>query len=321
MPKKSFFKTLPGEGSAHRNIAEHLSTQDIRSLSLVSKDEHTFVGPVLRRREQIDPLLRHVARGEQAQAQVMLHADPSLMFERSSVTELSGRTFPSVSGFEYALWAMDTRMWRMMLECIPETPAGVQMKEILLIQKEKLETEGLSFDLEGQRFEHQHHFDLMPLRLAMQGYADLNELYTPDQFFHVIGHEQGLVPAHLAQEYCCRSYQNAHGFHERTEHDFESLVFERSLELAPDFGVNDERQWSWWPLNDDLSCVIGRDFAVSFVDGYARARLLSNLSELPGQLRVKSEINALDRLFSVRKRELGLIEDLLSPGQEEHPHP
>ena len=312
MPKKNFFKTLPGDGSAHRNIAEHLSTQEVAHLSLTSQDERELVAPALRQRK-IAVFLSHVARGEQADARALLQADPFLMFQRGPVTDFSGRTFPSVSGFEYALWAMDTRMWRMMLECIPDSPEGENLKALLLTQSQLLETEGLSYNRAGHHFDHQHHFDFTPLRLAMQTYVDPA---MRDHFYHVIGQEQYLVPAHVAQEYCCRSYQTS--FHYLTEADFEGDLFERSLVIRG-FGGEAE-DTTWWPVVDTSLLRLGRDFAVAWEGG--PRYFLSGINEYPpGPARVAAEKDVLDRLFLVRTRELGLIEDLLSPGHEEQPHP
>ena len=306
MPKKNFFKTLPGDGSAHRNIAEHLSTQEVANLSLASQDDRALVSPALRHRQhfvqQVAPLLRHIARGEQTQAEALLRADPSLMFKRWHVRDLSGRNFPSVSGFEYALWAMDTRMWRMMIDCIPDTPEGEQLRMLLLAQNQNLETEGISFDLEGQQFEHQHHFDFSPSRLAMQGYVNQE---MGDHFYHVIGREQGLFPAHVANEYCHDPI-----FHNRPPEYFQTPDLVRTLTLAP--FAEGGQEVTWWPVEGGSSLVIGEDFAVTHVDMRACA-YLSATDNPPVFQRLTGALNSLDSLIAARTHDLTLVEGLLNP--------
>ena len=306
MPKKNFFKTLPGEGSAHRNIAGYLSTQDVANLSLASKDEKALLAPELRQRrelrqEYVEPFLVHITLGEQAQAEVLLRADPYLMCLRASVTDKSGRTFPLVSGIQYALWAMDTRMWRMMLDCIPDNPRGERLRAILLIQNQELETEGISFDLDGHHFEHQHHFDFTPLRDAMQAYVDPA---MRDHFYHVIGREQYLVPAHVANEFCQDLI-----FHNRQPAYFEGPTLERTLTLTPFAGGE---EITWWPVEGGDQLVLGEDFAVTHVDMHARA-YLSATDQPPVFQRLVGALHSLDSLIAVRTHELTLVEDLLQP--------
>src|SRR3569833_2484129 len=56
----------------------------------------------------------------------MLKADPTLALQSGRVTDLSKRTFQHITGFQYALWALDWNMWLMLLKYIPRDEAQLQ---------------------------------------------------------------------------------------------------------------------------------------------------------------------------------------------------
>jgi len=65
--------------------------------------------------------LKLVVEGEQDQAEAMLEENPVLALFPGNVTDLSGRSFNNITGFQYAVWALDSCMWKMMLRSyLPE---------------------------------------------------------------------------------------------------------------------------------------------------------------------------------------------------------
>lgn len=174
--------------------------------------------PVHEPTNDVEKLLRHVARGEQNQAKSMISGwffkMPELLLERGTVTDYSGRTFEYVTAFQYALWALDRHMWEMILAVCP-----AQYKPELAKQLQELEEQGLG--------EHGKHWDVTPLRDAYNDFINaVNALertdqwddYLLDQLWLAIGAQQKLIPAHVANEYCHpdRSFDPTPDFKEST---------------------------------------------------------------------------------------------------------
>jgi hypothetical protein len=63
--------------------------------------------------DSVELFLLYVSAGCQAQAEAMLKTNPSLAEAKGTVTDLSGRTFEDITGFQYAVWALDLHMGRM----------------------------------------------------------------------------------------------------------------------------------------------------------------------------------------------------------------
>ena len=105
--------------------------------------------------KQVKKLLRLVVEGEQDQAEKMLKKDPNLLLIAGTVTDLSGREFKQITAFQYALWALDWHMWKMIQKYLP-TEAQTE-------QFAALETKSTA---------HGKHFSLQPLIGALQTYVD-----------------------------------------------------------------------------------------------------------------------------------------------------
>ena len=65
-----------------------------------------------------------VVRGEYAMVKGPAYLSSLLLLARNEVTDFSGRTFENISGFEYALWALDKHMWAGMISFIPTNAVG-----------------------------------------------------------------------------------------------------------------------------------------------------------------------------------------------------
>ncbi|MDP4105105.1 MAG: protein kinase [Bacillota bacterium] len=139
----------------------------------------------------LEQLLRLVTEGEQDKAEALIQKDRNLLLHAGTVTDLSGREFKQITGFQYALWAMDWHMWKMIQKYLPEE----QQRE----QFEVLETKGTA---------HGKHFSVQPLIGALQTYVDnADKVWKYDQratdhWIKVVGGAQKLLPAHVVDEYC-----------------------------------------------------------------------------------------------------------------------
>lgn len=74
--------------------------------------------------------LQHVVCGEYDQVEAMIQSNQHLLLYKGQVTDLSKRTFEQITGFQYAVWALDWRMWRMMLKYLPKAEAALQYEEL-----------------------------------------------------------------------------------------------------------------------------------------------------------------------------------------------
>lgn len=206
-------------------------------------------------------LLQSVSRGEQNKAASILALRPDLLSHRGDVTDYSGRTFKNITAFQYALWAMDTHMCRMILDAIPPSPTGDALRADLIHQYEELESDGVTYELEGLPYTNQHHFDFSPLITALQYYADHMDVWYDTQnwaemqrwWCTVVGLAQRYVPAHVAQEYChpARSFYPTPKFNERE--------LERSLTFH---NYSNGTDMLWWPKAGSSSNVLGVDFGI-----------------------------------------------------------
>lgn len=146
----------------------------------------------------ITKLLRLVAEGEQDKAEEMIKAQPALLLQCGEVTDLSDRTFPDITAFQYAVWALDWHMWTMLLKYLPKEEAAKQATQF--------ET-GAWVKINGATANWQN------LITAQQQYYFNYSKWTQEQrkqnFIQPIGSAQLKVPVHVVNEYC----RNDRSFH------------------------------------------------------------------------------------------------------------
>jgi len=174
--------------------------------------------------------LQHVAYGEQDEAEALLQKDPTLAqallrTDNIPFTDYSGRTF-NCTAYEYAYWAKDTHMQRMLEKYIRQDEETRQdiFARVEAIEKplsdsgffEPAKPRGLHYttqDKQGNITDHwEAHVSLQPLIDALTHYvteydnrpnktnddwAVLDEIWVKE-----VGGAQRNLPAHMAHEYC-----------------------------------------------------------------------------------------------------------------------
>jgi hypothetical protein len=237
----------------HTNaIALDLSQMDNNALQALYEDINTYPDKALKeallvqfKRERPDfkpkidvkQFLQHVAYGEQNEAEALLQQDSELaqtLLQAYDIpfTDYSGRTF-KCTAYEYAYWAKDTHMQRMLEKYIRMN----EETRLLIIARVKniekpvrsaatsgfwgllfgpsTKPQGLHYtthDKQGQILEHQDAgFDLSPLISALKHYVDqYNKKSETDAdwealdkiWIEEVGRAQRDIPAHIAHEYC-----------------------------------------------------------------------------------------------------------------------
>jgi len=141
--------------------------------------------------QALSAFLKLVAEGEQDQAEAMLKKDRNLALVAGNVTDPGERTFNHITGFQYAVWALDWHMWRMIRKYLPDHAAAEQTKGI--------ET-GSWVQKHGEMASWQTLID------ALQTYVDKLDQWDGGQRDHhwvkVIGGLQRRLPMHVIHEYC-----------------------------------------------------------------------------------------------------------------------
>lgn len=209
-----FFGKLPAmlKGS----ISGVLPTAEASGLSSSSR-EMNFLS---RRPPAVPMTLRkflHLAvRGEHTQMQHMLRENIDLLWQRGIVTDYSGREFGAISGFEYALWALDKHQWDDMLACLPRektghlTAKGREIVEELQRQYVQVKTKGVTYRL-NEMTETESHYDFSIINAlqeqvnAQNAPGDKNWDAIDKHWCQFVGGVQRLLPVHVVDEYCSKT--------------------------------------------------------------------------------------------------------------------
>ena len=212
--------------------------------------------PELQVRVQLRDFIYHIARGEQNDAENTLQERSEiaqqLLCTPGTFTDYSGRTF-NCTAYEYAYWAKDTYMCRMLEKHMNDT-----LKLQMLALVEEIERVGLTFHQQGKTYKSAH-FDMTLLKKALLNYVQGYDKWECRSNWEAmkaawmqVGLAQRDVPAHVAQEYC------------RQDQFFELMQsFEEMLpRVLTIYNYSTDKHESWFPLQSSTS-GFGFDFAVS----------------------------------------------------------
>lgn len=201
--KFEMFNELPKELGLE--TAQNLPTYELVNLSQTSKHHLSFFKPMV----EVRKLLHYVVRGMHDEVQLILSGDINLIFKRGKVTDCSGRVFENVSGFEYALWALDKHMWAQMIGCISKNEEGRTVFAELIAQYNKVNTDGVTYRLNGETITEQH-FDFENILIKEQQ-MQMDSLNAPGaknldlidkQWREGVGGAPKQLPMHIVYEYC-----------------------------------------------------------------------------------------------------------------------
>ena len=197
------FNELPPELKIES--AQNVLSRDLVNLAQTSKYHLALFKPMI----DVRKFLHHVTCGEHDAVKVMLKQDMSLMIKRGYVTDCSGREFKNLSGFEYALWALDKHMWAAMIACIPQNEEGRKVFAQLIAQYNKVNTIGVTYKLNGKTITEQHFdFDNTIIKELQTQVDSRNAPGTKNweaidkQWREGVGGAQKLLPMHVVDKYC-----------------------------------------------------------------------------------------------------------------------
>lgn len=270
-----------------------------------------------RNKPRLERLLSYVAAGQQDKLTIILKKHPEFLLQKGMLTDDSGRHFPAISIFQYAVWAWDTKyMAGMIIDCIPDNEHGEKIKFALLQQLEELENEGLVYHLDGPRH-CEPHFNLESIKEKLSIYIDqyfnhqninnhpiqnaLNQAAQDESHkekWLELGKVQKYLPVYIRHEYC------------RLDSDEPSLkTFPRTLVVKT---MDDQTCMNW----DSRLNELGETFAIfkspekgrgayawKGFDDYGRGLAIDNLEEI-------------NLIHTTRKNDLILLKDKLQARDE-----
>jgi hypothetical protein len=203
--EKSYAEKLAAAGLFPTSKVTHLhdgkmaSTAEEKEIEVSEADKQTF--------------FRHIARGEQDQAEAMLKKQPMLALAKGRFDDISDlrclkkgdefeRVFQHISGWQYAIWAGDIHMCRMIKRCLLESPNAAPMIDTAKTQYREVRQGVSDFDADH----HRKAFDLTPLidalKTYVQNYAAWDDKKCKAHWCKVVGGLQKKLPAHVINEYC-----------------------------------------------------------------------------------------------------------------------
>ncbi len=253
---------------------------------------------------QLGIFLHDVAQGKQDEAEHVLKISSkvqSLLTDPGTFTDYSGRTF-KCTAYEYAYWAKDKHMCRMLEQHMDENTKATMFKRC-----EAIENDGLKYTQNGKECCTKH-FDLTPLKKALQdyvaGYVKWRKVDDRDESFAswmAVGREQRDVPAHVINEYC------------RDDRSFSPTPdFDDELPRVVTFySQSDDSVKSVFPLLITDSSGLGVDFALM------RAKKGDAWSIKIFAEGAKFDLDAVSYLDDVRTEDLKQSLDNLKPNELE----
>ena len=236
----------------------------------------------------------------------------SLLITPGVFTDYSGRTF-NCTAYEYAYWAKDTHMCRMLEARMDEPTKAAMLKRI-----DAIEQNGLKYEQQGHTVEGSKHFDMTPLKTALQNYVNGYNTWNATRNYtamtaawELVGAAQRDLPVHVINEYCRpdRSFNPVPEFNEDTLPRILTYHNMNTNSVAPLF-----------PLVAFGSSGLGVDFALFRCEdmaggmGVRRGPRSRNLAFQYGGV----DLTAVSRLDEVRTADLERSRENLSPINPEH---
>ena len=139
--------------------------------------------------------LTHVVKGQQRQAEEMLKKNRHLALASGTVTDHANRTFNYITGFQYAVWALDWHMWSMIQKYLPEEAARSQAQDFTT--GHWVEQHGVQANWQNLLDAYEQYLDNYSKLFKASKWTELNNIWLIQ-----IGGAQKLLPMHVFHEYC-----------------------------------------------------------------------------------------------------------------------
>ena len=139
--------------------------------------------------------LAHVVKGKQRQAEGMLKKNRHLALASGTVTDHADRTFKNITGFQYAVWALDWHMWSMIQKYLPQEAAQSQAQGFTT--GPWVEQHGVQANWQNLLDAYEYYLDNYAKLFKASKWTKLDTIWLMQ-----IGGAQKLLPMHVFHEYC-----------------------------------------------------------------------------------------------------------------------
>ena len=207
-------------------------------------------------KNDVKKFLTFVAEGEQDKAEAMLQNNPALVLVPGDVADLSKRTFKAITGFQYAVWALDWHMWTMIQKYLPDKAAREQAKGFETGSWVKRHAIHARWLLDNLLKAYDNTFCA-----GRQSYS-----YTDDSsqicraWVEQVGGAQLLLPAHVVNEYC----HPTRPFYLKDTLEFprnRAIYADVSSDLYKSDGLNGQAEKVEWFTASYTKGGLGKEFA------------------------------------------------------------
>ncbi|CDZ76598.1 hypothetical protein BN59_00872 [Legionella massiliensis] len=200
--KTELFSSLAPD--TRQEIKKKISITDLVNLASTSTQNWSLFQPML----EVDRFLQAVVNSDHETVKKLLEKNSNLLIKRGSVTDGTGRTFADISGFEYALWALDKHLWTKMLDCLAQNEGSKAIFSELDRQYKQVQEKGVHYQLNGEEFIEKHFdfentiIDALDTQInrsnaRLVNWEELDLLWRTK-----VGGAQKLLPMHVVYEYC-----------------------------------------------------------------------------------------------------------------------
>ena len=144
---------------------------------------------------ELTKFLTHVVKGEQSQAEKMLKKNRHLALAPGTITDHTERTFNNITGFQYAVWALDWHMWRMIQKYLPKEAA--QSQALGFTTGPWVKQHGVQTNWQNLLDAYKYYLDNYSNLFKASKWTELHNIWLKQ-----IGGSQKLLPMHVFHEYC-----------------------------------------------------------------------------------------------------------------------
>ncbi|HHF7367349.1 TPA: hypothetical protein ACPSKY_002479 [Legionella bozemanae] len=253
---------------------------------------------------RLSHFLHCVARGQQEEAECLLNMPvqkngnyENLLLAQETFTDYSGRTF-ACTAYEYAYWAMDTHMCRMLEQYMDEDTKSELLKRCKAIERNGLKYSQENIQVDGTLRVAQYctkHFDFTPLKAALEQYIQGFAHWNWDErkkAWMAVGAAQRDLPVHVINEYC-RPDRTFYPLPLFNEDKLPRVITYYNHQIGCDVSL--------YPLIISDSSGLGVDFAL--VRGRFRPAAV-RVQRCGSALRAANELETICRLDEVRTSDL-----------------
>ena len=202
-----------GDSSSRKGgLAIYLEMHHVFQEPTPPRNTVLFPPPITINSQYLAKFLKHIGLGEQDEADKMLQSTPQLATLKGDLTDCSvypntyeHRVFPNITAFQYAVWALDFHMWRMIKQHMEKN----NQQQYIRAQLEELNDVATLDAQQGwrivsEKFSNWPLASWIPLIKALDDYVKNYDAYgrTHGNYWsQQVGGAQLILPAHVINEY------------------------------------------------------------------------------------------------------------------------